>query len=59
MSTWLNAVQGGELGWRGEVYALHCGNPWGKVLIVFLMVRQVPERASQRQWHCSCREFRD
>lgn len=52
-----NAV--GELVLGREVYASHCGNPGGKLLISFLMMGQVPGKASQRRWHGSCREFRD
>lgn len=59
MSTWVNRMQCSELVLGREVYVSHCGNPGGKLLISFLMKGRVPGKASQRRWHCSCREFRD
>lgn len=49
MCWWINVMQCVQLVLGGEVYALHCGNPRGKLLISFLIIGQVPERASQRR----------
>ena len=58
-STWINIMQCSESALGGEVCAFHCGNPRGKLLISFLLMGQVPGKASQRRWNSSHRELRD